>query len=150
MDRLIEDASVIFPSKESTFEQIMHDLMSDLYPKSADAAQRRADEIVRLNDAYNSELTSGIVLLESVAEDVDEPRLMLAICRNRISVPKAPSPTCAMAVLIHPANERAEEHLERLNQLARRLRHPDLAERLAQTQSVEQVIRLLSTTDQSG
>lgn len=55
-----------------------------------------------------------------------------------------------MAVVIHPASESADEHLDRLNQLARRLRNPDLAERLARTKSVEQVIRLLNTTDQSG
>jgi Kef-type K+ transport system membrane component KefB len=150
MDRLIEDASVIFPSKDAEFEGIVSTLMSDLYPKSSETAQRRAQEIIVSNDAYNSELTAGIVLLETVADDIDEARLLVAICRNRIAVPKAPSPICAMAVVIHPANESADEHLDRLNQLARRLRNPDLAERLARTKSVEQVIRLLNTTDQSG
>jgi hypothetical protein len=150
LDRLIDDASVIFPAKDAEFERIVTDLMSDLYPKSPDSAAKRSAELIRGNDDYNSELTAGVVLLETVADDIDEARLMVAICRNRIHVPKAPSPICAMAVVIHPANESAEEHLDRLNQLARRLRNPDLPERLARTKSVEQVIRLLNTTDQSG
>jgi Kef-type K+ transport system membrane component KefB len=150
LDRLIDDASVIFPAKDADFERIVTDLISDLYPKSPEVVAKRSAELIRGNDDYNSELTAGVVLLETVADDIDEARLMVAICRNRIHVPKAPSPICAMAVVIHPANETAEEHLDRLNQLARRLRNPDLPERLARTKSVEQVIRLLNTTDQSG
>jgi Kef-type K+ transport system membrane component KefB/mannitol/fructose-specific phosphotransferase system IIA component (Ntr-type) len=147
LDRLIDDASVIFPSKDAHFDQILMDLMADLYPKSPETAQQRSAELIRSNNDYNSELTSGVVLLEAIADDIDEPRLMMAICRNRIAVPKAPSPICAMAVVIHPAGERTAEHLERLNQLARRLRNPELPERLARATSVEQVIRLLNTTD---
>jgi Kef-type K+ transport system membrane component KefB len=150
LDRLIDDASVIFPPKDADFERILTDLMADLYPKSPETALKRSEDLIRSNDDYNSELTSGVVLLEAIADDIDEPRLMMAICRNRIAVPKAPSPICAMAVVIHPAGESAAEHLDRLNQLARRLRNPELPERLARTKSVEQVIRLLNTTDQSG
>lgn len=150
LDRLIDDASVIFPAKDADFERIIGDLMSELYPKSPDTVTKRTADLIRGNDDYNSELTSGVVLLEVVADDIDEPKLMMAICRNRISVPKAPSPICALAVLIHPAGESASEHLDRLNQLARRLRNTELPERLARTKSVEQVIRLLNTSDQSG
>lgn len=149
-DQLIEDASVIFPSKDADFKRILTDLMTDLYPKSPETAQRRTADLMRSNEDYNSELTAGVVLLEAIADDIDEPRLMMAICRNRITVPRAPSPICAVAVVIHPANESGSEHLDRLNQLARRLRNPELPERLARAKSVEQVIRLLNTTDQSG
>jgi len=149
-DQLIEDASVIFPSKDADLKRILTDLMTDLYPKSPETAQRRTADLMRSNEDYNSELTAGVVLLEAIADDIDEPRLMMAICRNRITVPRAPSPICAVAVVIHPANESGSEHLDRLNQLARRLRNPELPERLARAKSVEQVIRLLNTTDQSG
>jgi hypothetical protein len=149
-DQLIEDASVIFPPKDADFKRILTDLMTDLYPKSPETAEKRTLDLLRGNDDYNSELSAGVVLLEAIADDIDEPRLMMAICRNRITVPMAPSPICAVAVVIHPANETGAEHLDRLNQLARRLRNPELPERLARAKSVEQVIQLLNTTDQSG
>lgn len=150
MDQLIEEASVIFPSGSVDFERILSDLMADLYPKSTETAQRRTADIIRANEDYNSELTPGIVLLETIADDVDDAKLMIAICKNRITVPRAPSPICVMAVVIQPSSESTSEHLDRLNQLARHFRNADLVTRLAKTKSVEQVVSVLSLGDQSG
>lgn len=149
-DELIEDASIIFPSKHITFDDIVHDLMTDMYPKDPQLARKRTNEIVESNEAYNSELTQGIILLEAVADDQDESRLMIAVCGKRIEVPKTTAPVCVVAVVIHPANETVEEHLMRLNGLARRLRRPELSEALGKAKSVEQVIYLLQHQDQTG
>jgi len=149
-DELIEDASIIFPSKHVTFDDIVHDLMVDLYPKDPDQARKRANEIVQSNEAYNSELAQGIVLLEAITDDQDEARLMIAVCGKRIEVPQTTAPVCVVAVVVHPANETVEEHLRRLNGLARRLRRPELSETLGRAKSVEQVIHLLHHKDQMG
>ncbi len=150
IDGLFEEASVIFPKQELDFESIVSSLMSDLYPKSTETANRRTAEILKSNEAYNSELTPGVVLLEAIVDDIEEPKLMMAICKNRIQVPKALNPICVMALIVHNSNESAAEHLDRLNQLARRLRNPELPEDLLKAKSVEQVTYMLKKSDQSG
>jgi Kef-type K+ transport system membrane component KefB/mannitol/fructose-specific phosphotransferase system IIA component (Ntr-type) len=147
---LVEEASVLFPTKITKFEELAPIVVCELHPREPDAHAAMVQRLILANDAYNSEIAKSVALVDMPDDRLDEPRLVVAICRNAISVPRTTAPVQIMVVVAHPAIEPPAAHLERLNQLARRLRAPGLVDSLLQAKTVDRVIAILRDGIQSG
>jgi Kef-type K+ transport system membrane component KefB/mannitol/fructose-specific phosphotransferase system IIA component (Ntr-type) len=147
---LVEEASVLFPNKIAHFEELAPIVVQELHPREPDTHATMVQRLIHANDAYNSEIAKGVALVDMPDDRSDEPRLVVAICRNPISVPRTTAPVQVMVVVAHPSTEPPAAHLERLNRLARRLRAPGLSDSLLQARTVDRVVAILREGIQSG
>lgn len=147
---LFDEASVLFPKQLDSFVELAHILMRDIHPKETELADRLAAKLVDENESYNSEVVPGIALLEMTDPSIDEPRLILAICRKAVQVPKTTAPVNVLVLVSHPPHETPAVHLDRLNTVARRLRRAGLLESLTDATTVDAVIAILKQDVQSG
>ena len=150
LQTLVEEAAVLFPTKISHFEELAPIVVHELHPKVTDGHRAVVRRLIHANDAYNSEIAKGVALVDMSDEWLDEPRLVVVICRNAITVPRTTAPVQVLVVVAHPSTESPAAHLERLNQLARRLRAPGLVDSLLQAKTVDRVIAQLRDGIQSG
>lgn len=143
LQTLMEEASVLFPSKIADFHGLAPILIGELHPKEPALHDDLVRELIRSNESYNSEVVKGAVLLDMVDAHLDEPRLVVAVCRRSISVPMTTAPAQVVALVAHPPSDAPERNLDRLNVLARKLRAPGLLDALAKAKTVDAVIALL-------
>lgn len=150
LQTLMEEASVLFPSKITHFDELAPILIAELHPKELSVHDRLSADLIRSNESYNSEVVKGAVVLDLVDAFLDEPRLILAVCRKPIEVPMTTAPVVVVALVAHPPNEPPERHLDRLNAVARKLKTPLFLESVTKTKTVDGVIALLRERNQSG
>lgn len=150
LQTLIEEASVLFPSKITRFDELAPILIGELHPKETAVHDTLTESLIRTNESYNSEIVKGVVLLEMIDPHLDEPRLLVAICKKAIDVPLTSAPVNVLALVAHPPNESPELHLDRLNVLARTLRAGGLTETLLKSRTVDGVVAQLRDGFQPG
>ncbi len=144
-----EDTAVLFPSATG-YAGTLALLAHEAFPKDHTRADRLTKSILDTHADFHPELIPGLALFENAVTELDEPQLIMAICREAFQMPHVGAPVHVVALLLHPLRESSQAHLDRLNRVARTLRNPDLLPVLLKARNAEQVQALLREAAQSG
>lgn len=94
---------------------------------------------------YSTEIAKGTILIHSHVPSLSRPWLFFATSKEGLTVPNIDHPVHVMLLLLSPPAWPAEDHLRTLANLARMMHDPDLADRLADVTTFDELREQLDT-----
>jgi mannitol/fructose-specific phosphotransferase system IIA component (Ntr-type) len=99
---------------------------------------------------YTPEIIPGVSIYDTHTDLVQETCVLITVNSAGIKIPKTSGPSNILVLVINPDSLGSDVHFNRLNEVARIFKNPNVIADLKDAQAPEKVIKLLQDTMKSG